>query len=73
MESEWQTIKRELISSFLKSRFIMVDFHLKILKKWEEKKMFNEIFLIMDQVSTARPFKIDTYHSYLLVTNLFVI
>ena len=38
MESEWQTIKRELISSFLKSRFIMVDFHLKILKKWEEKK-----------------------------------
>lgn len=51
----------------------MVDFHLKILKKWEEKKMFNEIFLIMDQVSTARPFKIDTYHSYLLVTNLFVI
>ena len=51
----------------------MVDFHLKILKKWEGKKMFNEIFQIMDQVFTARQFKIDTHHSYLLVTNLFVI
>lgn len=51
----------------------MVDFHLKILKKWEGKKIFNEIFQIMDQVSTARLFKIDTHHSYLLVTNFFVI
>ena len=57
----------------MKSRFIMVDFHLKILKKWEGKKIFNEIFQITDQVSTARLFRIDTHHSYLLVTNFFVI
>ena len=44
MESEWQTIKRELIFSFLKSRFTMVDFDLKILKKWEEKKCLMRYF-----------------------------
>lgn len=48
--------KWELISSFLKSRLITVDFHLKIQKKWEENKIFNEILQSIGQVYMARTF-----------------